>query len=93
MILEIIVAIAFPLALYLIGKLISPKKPNKHKREVFSGGMPYKNDAAYLDKKNIIYVSLVLTLESAILILMLSSGYNMLTAIYAIIVLLGVWIA
>ena len=91
MILEILVAIGFPLTLYFLGKIFAPKKPNKHKGEPFVGGEPLKQKPLYLDKQNIIFASLVITIEAAVLVLLLSSGWGLLAGLYALILLLGVW--
>jgi NADH:ubiquinone oxidoreductase subunit 3 (subunit A) len=88
---EIAITIAFPILLWSIGKLISPKKPNKDKLQPFTGGeLPGKFGDLYLFPDTMKYVILFLILDIFIFVMAVPFENRLLPGIYSGLVLLGV---
>jgi len=88
---EIGITIGFPILLWMIGKLISPKKPNKEKLEPFTGGeLSGDLRGTYLFSDVMKYIILFLVLDMFIFVMAIPFSSKLVPLIYSVIVLWGV---
>jgi NADH:ubiquinone oxidoreductase subunit 3 (subunit A) len=88
---ELGITIAFPILLWAIGKIISPKNPNDDKIQPFTGGeLTGKFRGRYLFPDVMKYIILFLILDMFIFVMAVSFESRLLPGIYSGIVLLGV---
>ena len=94
MIFEVSLALLTPILIMLVGYLIAPKNPNKHKLQPFLGGEDHEfNRIKYLYPNVLKYVLLFFVLDMFVFVIAISSVTNKIAvAVYSLVVILGVFL-